>query len=170
MVESKCKYCGSNRIRWDYKNGIIVCENCGSVIEDKIFEETYPFFQEEKKTRITTYIEKNKEKELKKKALESYIYLKERPMEDNNLYAVQLEQLLNIDERFRSVYNKLINSGILSGKKTKTRIIFTIFFSNEEKSYNKYLKYFNITEKEFKETISQLKVRARLKITESLAD
>ncbi|WP_083476996.1 TFIIB-type zinc ribbon-containing protein [Sulfuracidifex metallicus] len=39
MEGNRCSFCNSTNLRWDYKNGIIVCENCGSVIEDIIFDE-----------------------------------------------------------------------------------------------------------------------------------
>ena len=35
----KCPYCGSSNIMIDYKNGTIVCRDCGSVIEDTVYEE-----------------------------------------------------------------------------------------------------------------------------------
>lgn len=165
MDSNKCNYCGSNKLRWDYKNGIVVCEDCGTIIEDKIFDGASPFL--ETKTKPLNYLEKSKKKELKEKNIRSYEYLNNEKSVTtaSNLY---LKSLFNFDKELYITYNKLLEKGILSGKKIKTRIIVTIFFSKRREEYKKYLRYFNITEKEYTDTLSHLKLKARMKIVDEL--
>ncbi|BBG24456.1 TFIIB-type zinc ribbon-containing protein [Sulfuracidifex tepidarius] len=165
MDIDKCNFCGSNKLRWDYKNGIIVCEDCGTVIDDKIFDGTSPFL--ETKIKPSNYLEKSKERELKQRTIRSYEYINSRKSINkvDNLY---LKSLFNFDRELYFTYLKLLENGILSGKKIKTRIIITIFFSNRREEYEKYLRYFNITEKEYKDTLSHLKLKAKIKIIDKL--
>ncbi len=43
---NKCPECGSTSILWDYKNGIIVCSNCGLVI-DNVYDYTVYYNQDQ---------------------------------------------------------------------------------------------------------------------------
>ncbi|MUN28614.1 TFIIB-type zinc ribbon-containing protein [Sulfuracidifex metallicus] len=163
MEGNRCSFCNSTNLRWDYKNGIIVCENCGSVIEDIIFDEQ-PVFFNANNFKPLKYKEKKLEKILAQKNKDvSRFFLSKNNSQFNDLFKTYLNQILEKDENLKRTYDKLLKNGILSGKKAKTRIILTIYFSNDDR-YKQYLRYIGITDKEYKSIISEIKTKNRIAI------
>ncbi len=54
----KCPYCGSRDIIIDYSKGVIVCRNCGTVIDDTIYDYTVINAWTRRDRRTKTNVEK----------------------------------------------------------------------------------------------------------------
>jgi ribosomal protein L37AE/L43A len=54
----RCPYCGSDKIIIDYSRGIIVCKECGSVIEDTLFDYTLSYSDKRFHKKLATKAEK----------------------------------------------------------------------------------------------------------------
>ncbi|BEP18055.1 hypothetical protein PYJP_14070 [Pyrofollis japonicus] len=58
MRLQRCPYCGSDKVIIDYERGIIVCKECGSVIEDTLFDYTLSYSDKKFRKKTVTKIEK----------------------------------------------------------------------------------------------------------------
>ncbi len=98
---NRCPECGSTSILWDYKNGSIVCGDCGLVI-DNIYDYTY---------RIQ---EQNDYYNCKPKLISDYQYITKRSRRYKNMYSRlkmlkpiisrRLKRYLIIDEKALKEY------------------------------------------------------------------
>ncbi|WP_373279914.1 TFIIB-type zinc ribbon-containing protein [Metallosphaera hakonensis] len=52
MDSRRCEYCGSNNLVWDQSRGIVVCGECGTVLEN-IYDFRPPFIEPVVSKRVT---------------------------------------------------------------------------------------------------------------------
>lgn len=154
----KCPQCGNEQLVWDYIHGDVVCPKCGLVI-DKIYDYSNNIIKENKENN---YIKNDK------KIIDYRYYMESQQVEIDRNYYTKRKSFLYLDiiynNNMKKIFEKLVELGVLAGKKSKSRLIVTIYFSNEYKKYEKYLENIGISEKDYYKVLRKIPLKKRIHI------
>ncbi|MEM0187805.1 MAG: TFIIB-type zinc ribbon-containing protein [Saccharolobus sp.] len=148
----KCQVCGSTEIVWNEEKGEIVCSNCGVVIDSIYYDSVDRFSVNEIVIDNNLYFNDIKIKNLRIREFFNNNTLNKSIDE----YEIILKTML-LDKQYRIIYDLLLNEGILSGIRTKTKVGILIYiryvYNNK---YREILKKLKIDYKLIKNTIRKL--------------
>ncbi|BFH73357.1 TFIIB-type zinc ribbon-containing protein [Sulfurisphaera javensis] len=167
----KCPYCGSENLVWDYKNGNLVCTECGSVL-DKIYsydnyqdnneeiilvtKSLYPdFFQ--KIERITKY---NKVRTVKRKGLEKIIVYNGSLLRESSLNALKA---IENNEKLLLLYDIIDTHPMFQSKNSKYKLAVALYLY-DKREFNRLSRNLNISEKYMKKILTKIKITEKIKL------
>jgi len=167
----KCPLCGSTNIIWKSREGIIVCSDCGLVIDDKAYDYYPVYFDKEIKKTINLLKSKNSETNnyriIRNKIETVNNYkpsVKQCITKNNNVLALEL---LKMNSRALKIYNILNDNGYLSGTQIKTKVAVSFYLSGYNNSkIRSILEKLQINEKYFRKTVKKLTLKEKIRIIE----
>jgi transcription initiation factor TFIIIB Brf1 subunit/transcription initiation factor TFIIB len=166
----KCPSCGSANIVWKSKEGMIVCSDCGLVIDDKVYDYRPTYLNEVKSTTSSLQYNNEKIDNCKIIAKKVRILNNYKPngsqsiAKSNNILALEL---LKMNSNALKIYNVMNDKGYLSGKQIKTKVAVSFYLSGYNSNRMKsILEKLQINEKYFRKTIKTLTMKEKIKIIE----
>ncbi|AWR94450.1 TFIIB-type zinc ribbon-containing protein [Acidianus brierleyi] len=167
----KCPSCGSTNIIWKSKEGIVVCSDCGLVIDDKAYDYYPIYFDKEIKNTINSLQSKNMERDSyrviskKIKITNNYnINRNQNVAKSNNIIALEL---LKMNSSALKIYNVINDNGYLSGTQIKTKVAVSFYLSGyNTRKIRSILEKLQINEKYFRKTIKKLTMKEKIRIIE----
>jgi len=154
----KCENCGSDNIVWDRRNGSVVCSNCGLVL-DSIYDNSLSFSDEDTIIISPNFIDNIKEetkKFLSNKTHKNTVYINGSPhiISESGLIALDL---ISRSVKAKKVYETIENSGILSGRKIKTKVAVAFYLAGyRDEEFKKILKILGINYNYIRKIINKI--------------
>ncbi|BCU70588.1 TFIIB-type zinc ribbon-containing protein [Stygiolobus caldivivus] len=184
----ECPYCKNKDLIWDYKNGIIVCSSCGSVI-DQIFEQyenavdepvnvanyksVYePFILKSLSIKnrtdaiVNKNIKRNRLGKLKRSVEEKFIFYNGSVVRESSI--IPLKYIEN-NEKLLIIYDLIERFPQFRDKHIKYKVALTFYFYDKS-LFNKVQHNLGISKKYFEKILSKVSTRERILIKNKIEE